>query len=173
MSTKEATSNDDDVGYRKPPRSTQFAKGKSGNPRGRARGSKNTDTLFKEAFDEMVTIKVNGRPRSITKQEMALRQLANNAARGNPKALEILMKYAPVMSEIAPDLIADSDPNCKRRYVPIFPDNGRDPELTACLLKAKREAREKYYEGLRAKEAEHEDNYCTDVDQTSHTEHDE
>jgi len=172
VSTKELASKEDDVGYRKPPRSTQFAKGRSGNPRGRPPGAKNTTTLIKEAFDETVTTRVNGRPRSITKQEMALRQLANGAARGDAKALKLLMKYAPVMSEIAPELAADSDPTPKRRYVVIMPDNGRDPELTERLYKAKREAREKYYASLRAKEAQHKDNQGIDMDQPSPAEHD-
>src|SRR5689334_6833409 len=83
---------------------------KIGQPSRASAGGKKHPTLFKEAFDETVTTRVNGRPRSITKQEMALRQLANGAARGDAKALELLMKYAPVMSEIAPELAADSDP---------------------------------------------------------------
>ncbi|WP_345821102.1 DUF5681 domain-containing protein [Methylobacterium fujisawaense] len=37
---------DYEVGYRKPPRHTQFKPGTSGNRRGRPRRSKNIDTLF-------------------------------------------------------------------------------------------------------------------------------
>jgi hypothetical protein len=41
---------DDDyeVGYGKPPKETKFAQGKSGNPKGRPKGSKNIATLFME-----------------------------------------------------------------------------------------------------------------------------
>ena len=41
------------VGYGKPPRQTQFKKGQSGNPNGRARGSKNLATLIMAALNEI------------------------------------------------------------------------------------------------------------------------
>ena len=40
------------IGYKRPPKATQFQKGQSGNPRGRPRGSKNLSTLISEALDE-------------------------------------------------------------------------------------------------------------------------
>jgi hypothetical protein len=51
---------DYEVGYGKPPRHTRFAKGQSGNPRGRPRGAKNFNTLLEEALDEPVTVTENG-----------------------------------------------------------------------------------------------------------------
>src|SRR3954451_17739701 len=167
MSTKELASNDDDVGYRNPPRSTQFAKGRSGNPRGRPPGAKNTATLLREAFEEKIMIPVNGRPRSFTKQEMALRQLANGAAKGDPKALALVMKYSQTMSEAEPEKTGDPDTAPKRRYLVILGDNQREPELTERLLKARQETRERYYASLRAQEAQHKDNLCSDIAQKS------
>jgi hypothetical protein len=41
---------DYEVGYGKPPRETRFAKGQSGNPRGRPSGAKNFATLLREAL---------------------------------------------------------------------------------------------------------------------------
>ena len=38
------------VGYAKPPRKTRFEKGKSGNPAGRVKGSKNVSKLLLEAL---------------------------------------------------------------------------------------------------------------------------
>jgi Family of unknown function (DUF5681) len=51
---------DYDVGYRKPPRHTRFAKGQSGNPRGRPPGAKNLKTLLSEALNETVIVSENG-----------------------------------------------------------------------------------------------------------------
>src|SRR3954452_22678400 len=40
-----------EVGYGKPPRHTRFEKGRSGNPRGRPKSSKNLATLLAAALD--------------------------------------------------------------------------------------------------------------------------
>jgi hypothetical protein len=64
------------------------------------------------------------------------------------------MKYSPVMSDVTPELSKGSEAHPKPRYVPILPDNGRDPELTEYLLKATQAKRDEYYAGLRAKEAQ-------------------
>lgn len=55
------------VGYGSPPVSTRFQPGKSGNPAGRPRGSKNLATLVRRAMYEKVTITENGRRRTVTK----------------------------------------------------------------------------------------------------------
>jgi hypothetical protein len=79
------------VGYGHPPRNTRFVKGKSANPNGRPRGSKNMNTLITEALDERVTIKENGKARSVTKRVAMFKQLVNKATMGDLKALQLLM----------------------------------------------------------------------------------
>ncbi len=82
---------DESVGYRKPPRHTQFQKGQSGNPNGRPKGSKNLATLISSVLKERVTITENGKRRTITKLEAMTKQLANKGASGDPKATQLLL----------------------------------------------------------------------------------
>ena len=65
------------VGYKKPPLHARFKKGKSANPRGRPRGSKNLSTLLDDALNEPVVVTENGKSRRITKWQLGVRQLAN------------------------------------------------------------------------------------------------
>lgn len=81
---------DEAVGYGKPPKATRFRKGKSGNPKGRPRGSRNLASMVHAAVMETVMVNAKGRRRAITKLEAALTQQANKAASGDAKATKML-----------------------------------------------------------------------------------
>ncbi len=83
-----------DVGYGKPPRSTRFRKGRSGNPRGRPRGSRNLTTLLDEALAEPVIVNENGRRRKASKLQVIVKQLVNKAAQGDHRSIQLLMAFA-------------------------------------------------------------------------------
>jgi hypothetical protein len=76
-----------DVGYRKPPRHTQFKNGCSGNPKGRPKGSKNFATIVDEELNETVIVVENGKRKRIPKMRAAVRQTLNGAMRGDFRAL--------------------------------------------------------------------------------------
>jgi len=78
-----------DVGYGKPPVKTRFRKGQSGNPKGRLKGSRNFATVFIAAMSQPVTITEHGRRKRITKLDAAVTQLANDAARGDKKSIQL------------------------------------------------------------------------------------
>lgn len=88
-----------EVGYGKPPKSGQFKKGRSGNPKGRRKGTKNTGAMVKKIMDQKVAMRVNGRNRSVSVKEAAFQKLAvtalNGTARERIDALKALHHYAP------------------------------------------------------------------------------
>jgi uncharacterized protein DUF5681 len=79
------------VGYGKPPRATRFTKGQSGNPRGRPAGAKNLKTLLSEALNECVIVTENGGRRKVTKREAIIKQLVNQSATADWRAIKILL----------------------------------------------------------------------------------
>ncbi len=90
---------DYEVGRGKPPLHTRFQKGKSGNPSGRPRGSKNTFTLLREVANEMVFVSENGRRRKITKLHAAMLLLINKAVSGDRRLMELLLNELHLMEE--------------------------------------------------------------------------
>jgi hypothetical protein len=93
----------DDVGYKKPPVHSRFQKGKSGNPRGRPKGSTNYLTLLRRVLDQKVTVSEDGKSRQITKIEAAMTQLLNNAARGDIRAFQATLKVVALLGLKPPD----------------------------------------------------------------------
>ena len=73
---------------------TEFKKGVSGNPRGRPKGSLNVATVLTRTLREKVAINENGRRRTVTKLEAALKQLVDQAAAGDLRALRHLTALA-------------------------------------------------------------------------------
>ena len=88
-----------EVGYGKPPRSTQFKKGSSGNPKGRPRKTLDFHLELLREFGSSITINENGRRRRISKYEAVIKQLAIKAMSGNLSAIRILLGLCQVASE--------------------------------------------------------------------------
>ncbi len=74
---------DNTVGRGHPPRHTRFAKGSSGNPKGRPKGSKNLSTIIMEAARDKVSANIGGKQRKISKLQATAMQLATKAAGGD------------------------------------------------------------------------------------------
>jgi uncharacterized protein DUF5681 len=84
---------DYEVGYGKPPRHTRFRKGQSGNPRGRPCGSKNVMTVVYEALNEPVIVAENGGRRKISKLQAIIKQLVNQSAKADWRAVKMLLDF--------------------------------------------------------------------------------
>ena len=81
---------DYEVGYGKPPRNTRFQKGQSGNPSGRAPGNKNLKTLLIDTLNEPVVVAENGGRLTISKRQAIVKQLVNQSANGDWRAVKLL-----------------------------------------------------------------------------------
>ena len=79
------------VGYGKPPLHSRFKRGQSGNPRGRPPGAKNLTSLLTESLNESVVIAEDGGRRKISKREAIVKQLVNKSAKGDWRAVKLLL----------------------------------------------------------------------------------
>ena len=82
---------DYEVGYGKPPQNSRFKKGQSGNPRGRAPGVKNLKTLLIDTLNEPVVVTENGGRQTISKRQAIVKQLVNQSAKGDWRAVKLLL----------------------------------------------------------------------------------
>jgi len=79
------------VGYGRPPTSSQFQPGQSGNPQGRPKGMRNASSMARDALERMINIKVQRAWRKMTVRKAAYRRLAERAVAGDAKALDYLL----------------------------------------------------------------------------------
>lgn len=81
---------DYEVGYSKPPVSTRFRRGQSGNPHGRSRGRKN-ELPYEAVLGQMVTIREDGVGRQVTAAEAFILQMTKQGLEGNSNAARKMM----------------------------------------------------------------------------------
>lgn len=70
------------VGYGRPPVSTRFKKGRSGNPKGRPR-NRRRDIPYDTLLGQMVTVREDGRERRVTAAEAFILQLTKKGLEGD------------------------------------------------------------------------------------------
>ena len=110
---------DYDVGYGKPPCHTRFARGQSGNPRGRPFGAKNLSTVLSDTLNETVIVSENGGRRKVTKRQAIIAQLVNRSATADFRAIKILL-----------DIVRDIE----RQTEPISPESSDFSEADEMVL---------------------------------------
>ncbi len=89
---------DYDVGYGKPPKETQFKAGRSGNPNGRPKGSKNARNVLSQLMEtelrnivhdeafRTITVTENGKTQRIPAVQAIVRSMVVRGLRGDPRA---------------------------------------------------------------------------------------
>ena len=79
------------IGYRKPPKATQFKPGQSGNPKGRPSGTRNLKTDLEDELGETITVTEAGKLKRLSKQRALLKSLVAKALKGDTKAIAIVL----------------------------------------------------------------------------------
>ncbi len=90
---------DEKVGYRRPPRRSQFRKGVSGNPAGRPKGSGAVDGVAR-TLKRKVTITVDGKREKVAVTDAIALQMTKQALAGNVGAGREVMRLAAQQAEI-------------------------------------------------------------------------
>ena len=96
-----------EIGYGKPPKDGQFSKGKSGNPKGRPKGSKNLATVVLRESRQPVKITGPRGVRTITKIEATVMQVGNKAAQGDLRAAR---EFIPLVARAEEAAATQSSP---------------------------------------------------------------
>lgn len=89
------------IGFGRPPQSTQWKKGESGNRKGRPKGRKNQATIYSEVMNRLITIHEDGKVKKITVHEAIIRRLAADAVKGGIKAIAMALSAQPEMERKA------------------------------------------------------------------------
>jgi Family of unknown function (DUF5681) len=82
------------VGYCRPPEATRFAAGKSGNPKGRPKGSRSVGAILQDVMRQKIAVTENGKTRRMSALEVMFRRLLNDAMRSDARAIKLLLSLA-------------------------------------------------------------------------------
>lgn len=82
-----------EVGYQKPPKKTQWKAGQSGNPNGRPKKIKDFEKLIDIELSKELRITEGGRQVTLTKREVIIKRLMNDAIKGDLRATKLVLPF--------------------------------------------------------------------------------
>jgi hypothetical protein len=99
------TPDDEDIGYGKPPKRSQFKAGRSGNPRGRPKGALNSKTILRRNLSRKIVVREGQVEREVSKLEGILMRQIELALKGDNRAAQQLLKFSIEHGAVAPPKI--------------------------------------------------------------------
>jgi hypothetical protein len=106
-----------EIGYGKPPSGTRFAKGQSGNPKGRPKGSINLATIMSKVGRRRIKVKVNGCTKTMTTLEAVVTQTQNQALSGDSRAAKDYLNLHRVCEDPEQTAIPPAAPDERDKMV--------------------------------------------------------
>lgn len=79
------------IGFRKPPKHTQFKPGQSGNPKGRQKGAKGMKTLARQMLTARVPVRSASGTKMMTRMDALLHKMVELSMKGNPRLILTLI----------------------------------------------------------------------------------
>lgn len=116
-----------EVGYCKPPKHTQFKPGRSGNPKGRPKGTQDLKTDLIQELSERIAITESGKSLRVSKQRLIVKSLTARAIKGDVRAASILINLLAQTMGLDPHEVTKVDLSAEDQAI-----------LTAWTARAKR-----------------------------------
>ena len=99
------------VGYKRPPTHSRFAKGKSGNPAGRPKGKSKANSLA-NIINAPVSVNIDGVKRKVPLKEATMMGLAQGALRGNTAAARLVFQMDEKLAQKQAELVRNPLGDC-------------------------------------------------------------
>lgn len=80
-----------EIGYKRPPKHSQFQPGQSGNPSGRAKHDRNFQTDLREELSSTTTVTESGHTIEVSKQRAIIKTFVAAAIKGDMRAVTSLL----------------------------------------------------------------------------------
>lgn len=139
MTREKNTPTDYEIGRGKPPKKSQFVKGKSGNPGGRRKGSPNLATILKSVTESEIRLAEGGRTRMVPMMEAIALKMAQLSLSGNMRAIEkcfeLYAKYVEPQSAAENNLSEDDEVLLARMLTRIQAARSREAPCEAEVVK--------------------------------------
>lgn len=107
MSTEHGQDPSYEVGYKRPPLQSRFKPGHSGNSKGKAQGQKNIKTELLDELKSKIAVTESGRRQLLSKQSIIVKRMVSDAAKGDARAREQLLRLLADIERVQPPLAAD------------------------------------------------------------------
>jgi len=108
------------VGYGRPPKEHQFKPGRSGNPKGRPKGSKNEASIWRDVLSKRISIREGGKTRKVSVLEAMIMKYIERALSDDVKSATFVLNRIRLIEGNTPDETESFDQDDQAVYESWF-----------------------------------------------------